>query len=72
VLADPGIEIRDDEFDREPQAPGPAAPGFEVGARVRVHKYDEGVVVAVAGEQVTIEFPGQEQRTFLAGFVEQV
>jgi ATP-dependent DNA helicase RecQ len=72
VLADPGIEIRDDEFDREPQAPGLAAPGFEVGARVRVHKYDEGVVVAVAGEQVTIEFPGQEQRTFLAGFVEQV
>jgi ATP-dependent DNA helicase RecQ len=72
ALTDPDIEIRDDEFDREPVAEEAAAPAFEVGARVRVPKYDEGVVVAVAGDQVTIAFPGEEQRTFLAGFVEQV
>jgi ATP-dependent DNA helicase RecQ len=71
-LADPGIEMRDDEFEREPEAAGTWTPGFEVGARVKVPRYDEGVVVAVAGDRVTIEFPGQQQRTFLAGFVEQV
>jgi ATP-dependent DNA helicase RecQ len=64
------IEIRDDEFDREPEPQAPAGPAFEVGARVRVPKYDEGVVVAVAGDQVTIEFPDQEKRSFLADFVE--
>jgi ATP-dependent DNA helicase RecQ len=63
------IEIRDDEFDREPE-PQPAAPAFEVGARVQVPKYGKGVVLAVAGEQVTIEFPDQETRSFLAEFVE--
>jgi ATP-dependent DNA helicase RecQ len=64
------IEIRDDEFDRESEHEEPAGPVFEVGARVKVPKYDEGVVVAVAGDQVTIEFPDQEKRTFLADFVE--
>jgi ATP-dependent DNA helicase RecQ len=64
------IEIRDDEFDREPEPQAPAGPAFEVGARVRVPKYDEGVVVAVAGDQVTIEFADQEKRSFLADFVE--
>jgi ATP-dependent DNA helicase RecQ len=70
AVTDPDIEIRDDEFDREPEVAQPLAPVFEVGARVRVHKYDEGVVVAVAGDQVTIAFPDEEQRTFMAGFVE--
>jgi ATP-dependent DNA helicase RecQ len=64
------IEIRDDEFDREPGEHEPAAPAYEVGARVKVPKYDAGVVTAVAGDQVTIAFPDQEQRTFLASFVE--
>jgi ATP-dependent DNA helicase RecQ len=68
-----GIEIRDDEFDREPAGhEEAAAPAFEVGARAKAPRYGEGVVVAVAGDQVTIEFPDQEQRTFLAGFVEPV
>jgi ATP-dependent DNA helicase RecQ len=48
----------------------PPKPAFDVGARVKVPKYDEGVVVAVAGDQVTIEFPDKEKRTFVAGFVE--
>ena len=62
------IEIRDDEFEREPAAE-PAAPLFAVGARVRVPKYDVGTVLEVAGDQVTIEFPGQGTRTFMANFV---
>jgi ATP-dependent DNA helicase RecQ len=64
------IEIRDDEFEPEPEADLPALPHFEVGARVKVPKYHEGVVLAVAGDQVTIEFPDGEARTFVAGFVE--
>jgi ATP-dependent DNA helicase RecQ len=64
------IEIRDDEFDHEPEpAPDPAST-FEAGARVKVPKYGEGVVLAVAGDQVTIEFPDGEHRSFLKDFVE--
>ena len=62
------IEIRDDEFDRP--APEPeSGPVFEPGARVRVPKFDVGVVTSVAADQVTIEFPDQSTRTFLADFV---
>jgi len=64
------IEIRDDEFDREP-ALDPSGPRFDVGSRARAPKYGEGTVVAVAGDQVTLEFPDQEEpRTFLAEFLE--
>ncbi len=63
------IEIRDDEFDREP-APEPIGPQFDVGARVKAPKYGEGVVTAIAGDQVTLEFPDQESRTFLAEYLE--
>ncbi|MDB5937177.1 MAG: recombinase RecQ [Massilia sp.] len=61
-------EIRDDEFDRELETP---APLFEIGAQVRVPKYDVGIVQAVAGEEITIEFPDQTTRTFMAEFVAQ-
>jgi ATP-dependent DNA helicase RecQ len=37
-----------------------------------VPKYGEGVVQAVAGDQVTIDFPDGEQRSFLKDFVEHV
>ncbi len=66
------IEIRDDEFDREPDAEMPAGPAFDTGARVMVPKYGEGVVLSVAGDQVHIEFPDGEQRAFLADFVTPV
>jgi ATP-dependent DNA helicase RecQ len=66
------IDIRDDEFDREPDADAPAAPAFDTGARVTVPKYGEGVVLSVAGDQVHIEFPDGEQRAFLADFVTPV
>jgi ATP-dependent DNA helicase RecQ len=64
------IEIRDDEFEHEVEPPQPAKPSFEPGARVKVHKYGEGVVLSVAGDQVAIEFPDQETRHFLADYVE--
>jgi ATP-dependent DNA helicase RecQ len=71
VLLD-DIEIRDDEFDREPEpAPDPAS-SFDAGDRVKVPKYGEGVVLSVAGEQVTIDFPDGEQRSFLKEFVEHI
>jgi ATP-dependent DNA helicase RecQ len=66
------IEIRDDEFDREPEPePDPSA-SFEPGARVKVPKYGEGVVSASAGDQVAIDFPDGEQRSFMKDFVEHV
>jgi ATP-dependent DNA helicase RecQ len=64
------IVIRDDEFNREP-APEPAGPHFEVGDRARSAKFGEGVVVAVAGDQVTVRFPDQDEpRSFVAEFLE--
>jgi ATP-dependent DNA helicase RecQ len=66
ALAD--IVIRDDEFDRPEPAPG-GAPPFEPGARVRVPRFDVGTVTGVAGDQVTIAFPDDSTRTFLADFV---
>ncbi len=60
--------IRDDEFDREPETPAPP-PLFDIGARVRVPKYDVGIVQAVAGDEITIEFPDHSSRTFMADFV---
>ncbi|WP_208280530.1 RecQ family ATP-dependent DNA helicase [Massilia oculi] len=65
------IEIRDDEFDREPAEEAPE-PKFEVGARARSAKYGEGVVVAIAGDQVTVDFPDGESRSFMADFLEPV
>jgi ATP-dependent DNA helicase RecQ len=65
------IEIRDDEFDREPAEETPK-PKFEVGARARSAKYGEGVVVAIAGDQVTVDFPDGESRSFMADFLEPV
>jgi hypothetical protein len=66
------IEIRDDEFDREPEAGSAGRPSFDAGARVKVPKYGEGVVLSVAGDQVHIEFPDGEQRAFLADFVTSI
>ncbi|SHG49691.1 ATP-dependent DNA helicase RecQ [Massilia sp. CF038] len=63
------IEIRDDEFEREEPATEPG-PQFTAGARVRVPKFDEGTVVSMAADQVTIDFPDGSRRTFLADFVE--
>jgi ATP-dependent DNA helicase RecQ len=66
------IEIRDDEFDREPEPEPDPATSFEPGDRVKVPKYGEGVVQSVAGEQVTIDFPDGEQRSFVKEFVQHL
>lgn len=63
-----GIEIRDDEFDHEPVADVPA-PKFAVGARACSAKYGEGVVTAVAGDQITLDFADGESRTFMVDFL---
>ncbi|MGJ9419963.1 RecQ family ATP-dependent DNA helicase [Massilia sp. CMS3.1] len=65
------IEIRDDEFDHTP-LPEPTGPHFDAGMQVKVPKYGAGVVVSVAGEQVGIDFPDGEHRSFMADFVEPV
>jgi ATP-dependent DNA helicase RecQ len=56
-------------------APPPAteapAPLFSVGSRVRVPRHEEGEVIAIAGEMVTIAFgEGSENKTFLASYVQ--
>jgi ATP-dependent DNA helicase RecQ len=71
VLLD-DIEIRDDEFDREPEPESDPSSIFEPGARVKVPKYGEGVVASMAGDQVAIDFPDGEQRAFMKDFVEHI
>jgi ATP-dependent DNA helicase RecQ len=51
-------------------APQIAAPLFVVGSRVRVPQHEEGEVVAIAGDMVTIAFADSEQKTFLASYVQ--
>ena len=64
------IEIRDDEFDREPE-PEPAGPLFEVGAQVKVPKYDEGTVQwRWPATRSRSTFPDGDTRTFMAEFVD--
>ncbi|MBW3508010.1 ATP-dependent DNA helicase RecQ [Janthinobacterium sp. NKUCC06_STL] len=60
-----------DEFPPAPaEAPPPApAPQIAVGSRVRVPRYQIGTVLSVAGDQVTITFPENTTRTFMAEFV---
>ncbi len=65
------IEIRDDEFDHTPE-PEPTGPHFEVGMQVTVPKYGAGVVSSVAGDQIGIDFPDGEHKSFMADFVKQV
>ena len=43
--------------------------GIEIGMRVRVPKYRDGEVVALAGNQVTVVFPDDMTRTFLRSYV---
>ncbi|PHV26810.1 recombinase RecQ [Janthinobacterium sp. BJB426] len=52
------------------QVPAPAlVPQIAVGSRVRVPRYQIGTVLSVAGDQVTIAFPEDTTRTFMAEFV---
>ena len=46
------------------------AVGFAVGSQVKVPRFDIGTVLSVAGDRVTIEFPENTTKTFMAEFVE--
>jgi ATP-dependent DNA helicase RecQ len=66
------IVIRDDEFAPKDEGPGAAqdaGPHFAPGDRASVAKYGEGVVLSVAGDQVTIKFPDGEHRAFMIDYV---
>ncbi|MGK5037480.1 RecQ family ATP-dependent DNA helicase [Janthinobacterium sp. LB3P118] len=59
-------------LDELPPAPAQAqstSPLLAVGSRVRVPRYQVGTVLLVAGDQVTIAFPENTTRTFMAEFV---
>jgi ATP-dependent DNA helicase RecQ len=71
ALALEDIEIRDDEFNHTPE-PEPTGPHFEIGMRVTVPKYGEGIVVSVAGDQIGIDLPDGEHKSFMADFVQPV
>ncbi|MFZ6876384.1 RecQ family ATP-dependent DNA helicase [Undibacterium sp. Di27W] len=43
--------------------------GIKIGAQVRLKKFNIGTVLAVEGEQITVEFPEKMVRTFLREFV---
>ena len=47
----------------------PKDDGIQVGGFVSVPKHDEGQVISIAGDQVTITFPDNETRTFLRAYV---
>ncbi|HEU4853491.1 MAG TPA: ATP-dependent DNA helicase RecQ [Telluria sp.] len=65
----PQLQVDLSDFIPAPVHAEPEAPLFEVGTRVKVPKYDEGTVVAVAGDQVTIAFDADGEKTFMAEFV---
>ena len=51
-------------------APAPTlSPAISVGSRVKVPKFDIGTVLSVAGDMITIEFPENTTKTFMAEFV---
>jgi ATP-dependent DNA helicase RecQ len=42
---------------------------IQIGIKVSVPKYNEGEVVAIAGEQISVVFPNNETRTFLRSYL---
>ena len=50
----------------------PDGVALTVGSQVRVPKFDIGTVLSVAGDRITIEFPENSTKTFMAEFVEPV
>ena len=68
--APPQVELEPGEQFAAAPEPGAVQAVFAVGSRVRVPKFDVGTVLSVTGDQVTIEFPENTTRTFMAEFVE--
>lgn len=75
-LHPPAMALTETEFVPQETAEQPiqAAPEhtgeIKVGSRVRVPKFEEGKVISILGDQVTIKFPNKETRTFLKSYVE--
>jgi ATP-dependent DNA helicase RecQ len=53
-------------------APAEREAELAVGSQVRVPRFDIGTVLSVAGDRITIEFPENSTKTFMAEFVEPV
>jgi len=53
---------------RVPRTP-PRRRGHAPGEVVRVPRYGEGRVTHAAGDEITVEFPNGDRRTFLSGYV---
>jgi len=76
-LSPPAAQI-DDADDCVFELPAPTSDqglddiGFAIGSRVKVPKFDIGTVLSVAGDKVTIEFPENTTKTFMAEFVSTV
>ena len=45
---------------------------YAAGDEVRVPRYGAGRVTKSAGDEVTVEFPNGEQRTFLRSYVRRI
>lgn len=45
---------------------------IQIGVKVNVPKYNEGQVVAIAGDQISVIFPNSETRTFLKSYLAPV
>jgi ATP-dependent DNA helicase RecQ len=45
---------------------------LQVGDRVSLARYGEGLVAAVAGDKVTVDFPDSRSRTFLRDYVKRI
>ncbi|QGZ43011.1 RecQ family ATP-dependent DNA helicase [Pseudoduganella flava] len=74
-ISPPAVQPIDDEepvFEPPPEPSAPHGPVIAVGSQVKVPKFDIGTVLSVAGDQITIEFPENTTKTFMAEFVQPV
>jgi ATP-dependent DNA helicase RecQ len=74
-ISPPAVQpIADEEavFEEPPEPAAPPTPAIAVGSQVKVPKFDIGTVLSVAGDQITIEFPENTTKTFMAEFVQPV
>ncbi|WBS01638.1 RecQ family ATP-dependent DNA helicase [Pseudoduganella sp. SL102] len=72
-VSPPAVQPVEDEDPLFEDVPGPMVPQlpvFAVGSQVKVPKFDIGTVLSVAGDQITIEFPENTTKTFMAEFVQ--
>ena len=72
-VSPPSVQAEEGEqilFEPAPEPSVPPVPMIAIGSQVRVPKFDIGTVLSVAGDQVTIEFPENTTKTFMAEFVQ--